>query len=471
MVKKVIDIFPPRQKAEVCAEADAKAEPVKIRMPLPAGLREAGSGGDESAAEPILRQDVKPRITFNRRAAGAENSGGIFVQEKTGGFFKKWLWRVGAVIAAILAMMYFWDAQFARAVIKIRPETSPLSRQMRVVVDSSAGHIDIDRGAIPGFSLAAEKTVAGNAPATGTKDAQGKAQGSVKIFNNYIKAQTLIKGTRLQAPLEKFQPAIEGSESPWFLITETVVIAPKSSTVAQVVASGPGEKYNIEPSVFSVPGLAGTPQYTFIYAQSFEKFTGGSLDAVSQVTKEDLENAKAAIENSAKEEIKKELISQAKEQGLEIVDESEIKIDIGSPEINAKAGDNVARIAGQILAKASVIAYKKSDLENLGKEFVLRETGEGFLCDENSFEFQSSYAGSETDGGFPALDLSVGATIYQGTNSEDLKKGLSEKKADEAKIFLMNQPGMRQVEIKLSPAWRFSVPRDLDRIEIQTILD
>ena len=470
MVKKVIDIFPPRQKSEPRVEAKEAVDEIKITMPLPENSAKAALGAAESADEPVLRQDAKPRIVFNHRAA-AKDADGIFVREKPGGFSKKWLWRTGAVAAAVLAAMYFWDAQFARAVIKIWPETSLLSRQTRVAVDNSAGNIDVGRAAIPGVSLSTEKTVAGNAPATGTKDAQGKAQGSAKIFNNYTNAQTLIKGTRLQAPLEKFQPAVEGSESPWFLTTETIVIAPKSSAVAQVVASSPGEKYNIEPSVFSVPGLAGAPQYTFVYAQSFEKFTGGSLDIVSQVTKEDLENAKTAIENSAKEEIKKELISKAKEQGLEIVDETQIKFETGVPEIAAKIGDNVARVDGQVLAKASVVAYKKSDLENLGKEFVRREIEEGFLCDEDSFAFQSSYAGLGANQSLPALDLSISAMIYSGINSEDLKKGLSEKKAEEAKMFLMNQPGMRQVEIKLSPAWRFNVPRNLDRIEIQTILE
>jgi len=95
------------------------------------------------------------------------------------------------------------------------------------------------------------------------------------------------------APLEKFQPPLEGAESPWFLIVETVTLAPKSSAVVDVVAAAPGEKYNIEPSTFSVPGLAGTPQYAFITAQSFEKFTGGSNEIVPQVTKEDLEMPKS----------------------------------------------------------------------------------------------------------------------------------------------------------------------------------
>jgi len=59
------------------------------------------------------------------------------------------------------------------------------------------------------------------------------------------------------APLEKFQPPLEGAESPWFLIVETVTLAPKSSAVVDVVAAAPGEKYNIEPSTFPFPDWRG----------------------------------------------------------------------------------------------------------------------------------------------------------------------------------------------------------------------
>ncbi len=461
MVKKVIDIIPPRQKPEGRA----------MGMPLPSPAPDPEPGMPFLAQIPLAEQEVKPKIVFNNKNYEREQEREEIFKPEGGGFFKGLPLKIGVFIAVILAGMYFWDAKFAQAVIKIWPETSVLSHETRVAIDLSVGQIDLARGTIPGFTITAEKIVAGDAPATGTKSAQGRARGAVKIFNNYTNPQTLVKNTRLQAPLEKFQPALEGDESPWFRTTESIVLPAKSSAVAQVVADGAGEKYNIEPSVFSVPGLAGTAQYTFVYAQSFEKFTGGSLDSAPEVTQEDLKNAKTEIENRAKEEIKKELVAKAKEQGLEIADESAIKFELGDPEIAAKVGDNIARIGGQINAKASVVAYKKSDLDVLGKEFVLSKLAEGSLIDENSLNFESSYAGVDEAGSMLSLDLSMRAMVYLGMIPENLKKGLSEKKAEEAELFLMNQPGTKQVEVRLSPPWRFSVPRDLDRIEIKTILE
>ena len=466
MAKKVIDIFPPPRRAADTIDAE------EIKMPLPADLPEAGfPAGSDSVFNATVREDPKPKITFNRVFSAPDRRKDIFTNDDGPGFLKKWGWRIVAAALAVMAGMYLWDANFARAAVKIWPQTESFAREMHVLVDSAIGEIDTVRAAVPGFVISAERTVSADSPATGTKSAQGKANGSVKIFNDYGNTQTLIKNTRLMAPVEKFQPPLEGAESPWFLIVETVTLEAKSSAVVEVVAAAPGEKYNIEPSTFSIPGLAGTPQYAFITAQSFERFTGGSNEIVPQVTKEDLENAKIAIQDSAKEEIKKELIAKAREQGLEITDENEIKFDIGAPEISAKAGDNAARIGGQAAAKAEAIAYRKADLDTLGKEFVLGQIPEGMICEESSFEVQYEGAGVDKEQKLPSFDLAVSATIYSGMHPEDLKKGLSEKKSEEAKMFLMSRPGTKKAEIRLSPPWRFNVPRDLDRIDIETILE
>lgn len=463
MAKKFIDIFPPRQKL---VSQDDKV----LTMPLPVDLPDDQPlVSDAAIAAEIEPRQTKPKITFGYRAEENHAQNEIFTKERRSNFFGGWMWRIIGAMAVIFGGMYLWDAQFGRAVVKIWPETTNFSQEAAVLVDMTAGDIDLNRMVIPGFLLSVEKTAEGVAPATGEDGAQGRARGSIKIFNNYTNSQTLIKGTRFQAPLDKFQPPLEGEESPWFLLDEAIIIPPKTSAVARVTAPAAGDKYNIEPSVFSVPGLAGTPQYTFVYAQSFEKFIGGSSEVVPRVTKDDLKNAQTEIQNSATEEIKRELIAKANDQGLEIAGEEAIIFNIGAVEILAKEGDNIARIIGRVPAKASVIAYKKSDLENLGEELIQREIGRDTMRQEGSFSLTYVYAGIDKDQKLPLIHIAVEAVIYTGSDPEDLKKGLSEKNAEEAEMFLMNRSGMRKAEVRLSPPWRFAVPSSLDKIEIQTI--
>jgi hypothetical protein len=468
MVKKVIDIIPPQNWPAV---------PLP-KLPALAACTEDERPSVDLATEPFMKEAGETVLL--KRSHGGEVARGHAAREGNSGSgkIKGLFWKIGIAAAAILLAMYGLDVKFARAVVKIWPVTSELPQQaIKISVDPSIGEINLEKNAIPGFAISVENTVNGDAPVTGKKDAQGKAAGTVKLFNNFTKAQRLIKGTRLQAPLEKFQPALAGDETPWFKTAEDVVLNPKSSATVKVVADIAGEKYNIEPSVFSVPGLVGTAQYTFVYGQSFEKFSGGSLNSVPEVKKEDLENAKIAIENSAKDEIKKQLEAKVREQGLEIVDASAEKFEFSAPVITAKAGDNIAKIGGQISAKASTVAYKKSDLENLSRRIAAGKVASGYIIDEKSWTFESSYAGIDTASGRPARAVAVRATIYAGLSESDLKKGMSEKKKDEALLFLtglkdsQGNGAVKEVKIQLTPPWRFAIPRDLDRIEVQTIFE
>ncbi len=468
MVKKVIDIIPPEgwpdnkiQAADGAVFRSFADDPAAVK-PRP---DEFAPGGDSAAGKVASSVLYTPQNTPQKAATARA------AEKPEGGFWPGIVWKLAIAAAVIAGAMWAIDSKFAKAQISIRPQTFEFKQELKVAVDSSIGDIDRVKNAIPGFMIAVEKEIVGDAPVTGKKDSQGRAQGEIKIFNNYTAAQRLVKGTRLQAPLEKFQPALAGDESPWFRTLEDITVPAKSTAAVKVAADGAGEKYNIEASVFSIPGLAGTAQYSFIYGQSYEKFVGGSAQTVPEVTKDDLENAKTEIANQANEAIKNEIIAKAKGEGLEIIGDDALKIELGEPRITAKTGDNIVKIGGMVLAKAAVIAYKKTDLEDLGGDFVAGRLPAGHILDAKSLRFESSYAKSEKSPSEPIIDLIGKAMIYQGMPIDDLKKALSEKKVSEARVFLANQPGTKEADIKLAPPWRSAVPRGLDRIEIEVILD
>lgn len=453
MAKKVIDIIPPATRP--AAQSDNLEEiPLKYsQYPQSEPLPE------------VEKIPAKPKVTYVARREYPQSE----THKKS--FLTGLLTKLVFAAAIVGAAMYGFDVKFAKAVVKIWPATSELREETKISVNPTVASVDRAKNAIPGYTVSVEKTVKGESEVTGRKNVQGKAQGSVKIFNNYTSAQRLVKGTRLEADVEKFQPPLAKDESPWFRTTEDVTLEPKSSAAVKVIADKSGEKYNIEPAIFNIPGLVGTPQYTFIYGQSFEKFQGGTQDNAFEVKKEDIEKAKADIVELAKDEIARDLEAKAKEQGLEIIDASVAKFEFGDAVIPVKAGDGVPKISAQIAAKATTIAYRKADLESLGRDFVASRIPAGNIANDKSLKMTSSYSGIDTTSGRPSLSLSAQLTVYSGIGENDLKKGLSEKSVNEARIFLMNQTGMKDVKIQVSPPWRFSIPRDLDRIEVETILE
>jgi len=384
-----------------------------------------------------------------------------------GSNIKNWAIRLLVAGALVALVMFAIDWKIARAVVKVWPATTALSEQMRVVVDPAAQSVDREKGVIPGLMLAVEDTITGETEVTGKKDTQGKATGTVKIFNNYTSQQRLVKNTRLQAPLEKFNPALTSAETPWFRTLADVVLEPKTSATVTVIADGAGGKYNIDASIFSVPGLVGTAQYTFVYAQSYEKFQGGSTGSAPSVTQADLDNAQKAIDQLAQSEMEKKLLAQVPEGYVMIADTK--NYELGAPDIQAKVGDSLGKITSQMTGKATAIAYKKADLDNLGKDFILSKVVPGFIAYQNKLEVSSAFEGPDPASGNAVLDLTAQVPVYPGLADSELKKGLSEKSATEAKLFLEDQ-GMK-VEITFTPFWRTQIPRELDKIEVQTIIE
>jgi len=116
-----------------------------------------------------------------------------------GGKIKGWAVKLILAGVVVAAIMYAIDWKTARAMVKIWPATSELSDKTRVIVDPAAQGVNEEKGIIPGLILTVEDTISNQSDVTGKKDTQGKATGTVKIFNNYTTEQRLVKNTRLEA--------------------------------------------------------------------------------------------------------------------------------------------------------------------------------------------------------------------------------------------------------------------------------
>lgn len=451
MVKKVLDIVPPK-KQEASAEDALRIVKEKAEIkPAP-----------------------KPKITYIPKKIPAPVFKPSGMKLPSGlGFSPKTLLvsKIAVVLIVVLGAFIFLDNKLAKATITIWPETEDLKSEVQLTVDSSQKEPDLAKKAIPGTVITAEKTYSDDFLATGKKNSQNKAQGTVKIYNNFSIAQRLIKGTRLQAPLEKFQPALSKDETPWFRTAADATIGAKASADVLVVADGTGEKYNIEPSIFSIPGLVGTPQYTFIYGQSFEKFRGGEKGALPEIKQEDLDGAKDALTKKAETEIKKDMEIMVPENHVLIAETVKFEVLDASPA--AVAGTNVEKFTYQVKVKATGLVIDKKELDAIAKEHLLSQVEDNFGIYEKSFFVKYIYvpfaaAAPPASTGVSVADIKVeaGARVYQPIDEVFVKKGLAEKKVEVAKFFLMNQSKIKNIEMDVSPFWRTNIPKDLEKIQI-----
>lgn len=368
------------------------------------------------------------------------------------------------IIAGIVA--YF---SLSRAEIEIWPETEVKTFEIKLTVDKRIENIDFSANLMPGISFRESKTFPQEFPSSGKKLIEKKAEGVIRIFNDYHLDQVLVTQTRFQPPLEKFRPSLEKGENPWFRITERIVVPAKSHIDIKVVADAPGEKYNIEPSNFSIPGLAGTPQYTVIYGKSFEVMKEGSKKEVPEVTQEDLKEAEKILREKAAKETKDALKDKIP-AGFVVLEEI-LKTEILETFSLARAGSELEKFTFQVKAETQTISFKKEDLENFSKAFIVAEIPADKKFDQKSLEMEYFPEAVNLEEGKVTLSINLKAKIYSAIDEISLKRGLAGKSLAETQLFLQNQPEIIRTQIKLWPFWVKRVSENLEKVKIRIIID
>jgi len=368
------------------------------------------------------------------------------------------------IIAGITAFF-----TLSRAEIEIWPETEVMTFETKLTVDKRVESINFLANLIPGISFEEEKTFSQEFSATGKKLIEKKAEGVIRIFNDSRQEQILVAQTRFQPPLEKFRPSLETEENPWFRITERTVVPAQSYKDVKAVADAPGEKYNIEPSTFSVPGLAGSPQYTFVYAKSFESMKGGLKKEVSEVTQEDLKAAEELLKEKAAQEAGDVLRDRIPPDFILL--EKTAKTEILETFSLARAGAELEKFTFQVKAGAKIISFKKEDLENFSKEFIISKIPADKKIDQKSLKIDYLPETINLEAGKIVLSLNLEAKIYSDIDRVSLKQGLSGKSLAETQFFLQNQPEIDRAKVKLWPFWVKTVPENMEKIRIGLNID
>lgn len=357
----------------------------------------------------------------------------------------------------------------AEAKIEVWPELNPLNFETKITVDKTVENINLDQKILPGFIFETTNTLSEEFLSSGKKTLEKKAEGTIRVYNNSSVSQTLIKNTRFQPPLEKFQIPPGREENPWFRLEERVIISPKSFKDVKVVADSPGEKYNIKPSKFSIPGLSGFPQYTLVYGESFEPFSGGEKKEYPQVLSEDLARAKETLSQKAKREGLSALQNEIAKDYLFLTDA--FGIEILEDSFSVKAGAELERFSYKVVAKSLAFTFKKEDLDKLTKGLILDRLPQGKEIDEGGLKME--YPIFSIDKGLDKmiLSLSVGVNIFSALDESSLKKGLLGKSLEEAKLLLEKEQGIQKIKIHLWPFWLKSIPKDIQKINLELRLD
>ncbi|MEK7583318.1 MAG: baseplate J/gp47 family protein [Patescibacteria group bacterium] len=351
----------------------------------------------------------------------------------------------GLAVVALGIILYI---TVGHAEITLTPHTEPLDLKLKITASPKTETVNAEFSKIPGQEFTVQKETQGSYELTTTKEVAQNATGKITITNKSANTQRLVATTRFESP-----------DGFVFRIRETISVPAGGSIDSAVYADRPGKEYNIAATKFTLPGLKGTPQYTTITAASTAAMTGGFIGNAKIVTEQDFAKAQEELTKQAKE-----LVTQAlKEQAGDLKFTEDSTITVANPVVNAKAGEAAEKLEMKISASASVIAYRESDVKALLQHF-LDNNGNLELVEKG---LTIAYANIKHDSAAKTLSFDIQATGKAATKIDTAKifaeiKGMNQEALEK---YFDKHPTVSKANIRLTPIWVFSVPKDEKKVE------
>lgn len=350
------------------------------------------------------------------------------------------------IIASVGALYYFSTAH-----VEVTPNTVSAAVQASLTATKSTGDL-------PYEVITAQKVMTQSVKSSGTKAVSSSASGSITIYNTQAKTQKLITNTRFATTAGLI-----------FRIHSAVTVpagsaAKPGSVAAMVYADKAGDAYNVGPTSFTIPGFAGTPQASEVYARSSSAMTGGASGNVPVV--------EAALEAQTRAALRATLAT-------DLSASLESQVPLGYILVPGAATTTYTQMASapsttadmaDVTEQGTIMAVVFPDAA-LAKATATSVTGLGYQGEPVSF--------TSTDGlkvvmsELPPQDASSFSFMLAGTasltytvDSTRIAAAVAGKTRVEAQTALANYPEVKRAIIVLRPFWRQTFPQDPSAISI-----
>lgn len=435
---------------EVVEEAGAESvEPEEVGDEIELGdedMKDLEDESDETAAKDASKAVAAKKLSDSKSSANKK-------VPNFDNFRKKLLIGLALLLLLVIGLLVIFGK--TKANVAIRAETTPVDIMFDAKVDASLPQSDPTSYAIKAQAQESKKSVSQAFIATGEKDVGQTATGTVVFSTRDIDMldSTIPAGTVLT------------SSSGAKYTTDSGVTFTRSNykgAKVGITATAKGAKYNgASGPVSGVP--AG------VKAEISGATSGGTDKIVKIVTQADVDKAKADFGQpdaaAAKEELKKAFAPE-----MRVLDDSFV-MNVGNVHSEPGVGEeaNDARVTAEVTY--SMLGVNNDDLKKAMDAFVTTK-----MTDK---EKQQVYGDS-----LKAIQLAktggdAKSTTYKITSrgqfgpqfdEDELKQKITGKKSGEVRSILLDLPGVKGVDLHLSPFWANKTPNP-SRIQIKIDVD
>ena len=307
--------------------------------------------------------------------------------------------------------------------------------------------------------------------ASGQEEVQAQAAGTILIYN---KQQTdsirLITNTRFESPGGLIYKIKDPAIVPGYTTSADGEMIPGVVT-AEVFADEVGEKYNIGPSKFTIPGFKGDPEYETVYAESIENMLGGFDGKKFIIDDDELKTAQQAL----RMELRNSLLDriEAEQPAGFLMFEGAITFTyISLPSV--EFGDNLATIKEKVLMRIPL--FKESEFASFIAAATIPgyEGGEVRLTDHSalSFSYEIATTSSSDISQLPSLEFNLAGKpqIVWEYDEGKLKTDLLNVNKTALPTVLGAYPAIEKAEAVIRPFWKTKFPTNLNEIKITEVI-
>lgn len=354
---------------------------------------------------------------------------------------------VGVIVASAGALFYF-----SGATVEITPNAATAAVTGSFTATQSSGDL-------PYEIVSTKKLATQSVASSGTKTVSASASGTITVYNAASSAQKLIANTRFATTAGLI-----------YRIHAPVTIPAGSARGPGVqsvtaYADRPGVAYNIGPSSFTLPGLAGTALAAKVYARSATAMTGGASGAVPLVDEATERAARSALAAALAGDLETGLKTQVPPGYLLIRGAATTTYAAlaSAPSAATGAADlkeegTMTAVVFPAAALAKMIAVSVPGLGYQGEPLTIADASGLTLAPLTGLPDPSATSFS--------FMLSGNATLVYTVDPARIAAAVAGKSRSAAEVALTSYPEVKKAVLVLRPFWRQSFPQDPSAIAV-----
>lgn len=374
---------------------------------------------------------------------------------------------LGGLAAVLLAAGLYWALIIApTAQVVISTEKTEAQAKITVTASKDTLVVDAEKGLVPAVRKEDKQKLTGTFTATGQKDIGEKATGTMTIRNcDYSDGFTLPAGSSFSSSGIVFVSTAAVSVPDFSGPASTCDLSSSDAGTANVgvVAAQAGDSYNVSSRGYSVSSIPSSAAVDAIGSA----MGGGTTKLVKIVSEEDVAAAKVKVLEKSADNVKGKLAQLLKDEGLLPIDETFLSSQaepVSSIAVGAEAATDPTLTVD---VTSSMLGMKLSDVEPLIQKELEKNIN---VSTQKIYDSGLGFAilavverpGADTVKLTIASTGSIGPRLDAGAVASEI----TGMKAGAAKQLLEAKPGVSKADIKLSPFWVFSFPKNASKISV-----